>query len=120
VRRLRPEDLQPTDEERQLTRTASGAEGQGAAVGGGIGTALGSVAGGALGTVALPGLGTAAGAGLGASLGGTLGSLIGGGLGGKQAESADQKLQKIDEERQRRLAEYQLHQQALDDLLAMG
>jgi hypothetical protein len=119
VRRLRPQDLEVTDEERELARTAAGAGGQGAAWGGGLGTALGAGLGAALSIptmgVLSPGLVTA-----GAGVGGALGGAIGSSVGGMQAEGAEKRLAEIDEERQRRLSEYQLRQQALDDLLAQG
>lgn len=116
-RRLRPEDLQPTDRERQLAKTASSASGNAGAIGGGLGSALGA----GLGALSL--LTPAAPAapalmGLGTSLGGALGGAIGGSIGDAQASGAEEELQKIDEERQRQIAEWQARQGALDDLLA--
>lgn len=114
MRRLNASDLEVTEEERRLAREAEEAEGYG-----GTGSAIGSGVGGALGLLGFaggPALGAAT-AGLGAGLGGSAGALIGSALGQKKADSANERLADIDRERQKRLQDYQLRQQALDALM---
>lgn len=114
MRRLRPEDLEPTERERALTRRLQDGE-KGAGMGAGIGTALGAGLG-ALGFLAGPEVGLPA-MGLGASLGGSLGGAIGGSAGGMSTDAAADELQKAEAKRQQLLNEYQLRQQALDALM---
>jgi hypothetical protein len=116
--RLRPEDLEATDEERALARQQSSGT-QAAGVGGALGTAAGAALGALLG-IPTGGALSAPLAGVGAGVGGALGSAIGGQIGQGQADDATEKLQKLDEERQKKLTEYQLRQQALDDLMGQS
>lgn len=114
MRRLRPDDLEPTDRERALARRVNDGE-KGAGIGAGVGTALGAGLG-ALGFLAGPEVGIPA-MGAGASLGGSLGGAIGGGIGGMSADDASEELRRAEEKRQRLLNDYQLRQQALDALM---
>lgn len=113
MRRLNASDPEVTEEERRLAREAEEAEGYG-----GTGSAIGSGVGGALGLLgfAVPGLGPVT-TGLGAGLGGLAGGAIGGALGQKKADGANERLADIDRERQKRVQDYQLRQQALDALM---
>jgi hypothetical protein len=114
VRRLKASDLEVTEEERRLAREAEEAAGYG-----GTGSAIGSGVGGALGALGFLG-GPALGAvttGLGASLGGAGGGLIGSAIGGEKGQKASDRLADIDRERQKRVQDYQLRQQALDALM---
>ncbi len=113
-RPFRPEDFEPDDDELEAARELAEAEGYG-----GTGQAIGSLAGGALGALGFLG-GPAVGAtttGLGASLGGGLGGLIGGELGRGKADKASDKLREAERERQRKLADYQNRQAALNALM---
>ncbi len=112
--RLRPEDLEVSEEERRLARQQN-AGAQGGGVGAGIGTAAGAALG-ALGFFGGPAVGLAT-VPLGASLGGAIGGAAGSSIGNAQADDASEKLSKLDMERQKKLTEYQLRQQALDALL---
>lgn len=114
MRRLRPEDLEPTDEERTLSRRLQDGQ-KGAGIGSGIGTALGAGLG-ALGFLAGPAVGIPL-TGLGASLGGQLGGAVGGQVGGGSADDAQAQLEELQEKRQKLLNDYQLRQQALDALM---
>lgn len=106
---LRPEDIAPTEQELADARTAASAQQNGGSWGTGIGTALGGI----VGTLVAPGAGTALGASLGGGLGGALGTAIGGGIAG----GANDELQHAAAIRARRLADFQLKQKALDQLL---
>src|SRR4051794_17829462 len=104
-----PDELLPSEAELEAQRRAARAPGESQAWGSGIGGILGALAGGALGTFVAPGLGTAAGATLGGSLGGGLGGVIGGGLGNGQADKAEKLLTAADLERQKKIAQFQMH-----------
>lgn len=114
ARSYRPEDFDISDDEREASEDLAEAEGYGA-----NGQAIGSLAGGALGALGFiggPALGGVT-TGLGASLGGTAGGLIGGKLGSDKADKATATLLKAEEERQRKLQDYQNRQQALAALM---
>lgn len=114
------DELEPTDEERRAAREAASVGGTNEAWGTGIGSALGAILGGAAGTFVAPGLGTAAGAGLGAAAGGGLGKAIGSSLANQTIDRDQRILDDADRRRQRKLAQYQMHEEALNRLLSMS
>jgi hypothetical protein len=119
MRRLRPEDLEPSEREKALARKSAEAGGYGG-IGAGVGSVAGGVLGALIGGIPTAGAGALPGAGLGASLGGSAGGVIGGLLGESQANEADEELSKLDAERQRKILQQQLRQEALDALMAQS
>ena len=106
----RPEDIAPSERELEDAKTAASAQQNGGSIGGALGTAGGAI----IGTLLGPGIGTAAGA----ALGGTIGSAAGNFIGGQIANGASDELQHAAAIRARKLADFQLKQRALDQLLA--
>ncbi len=111
-----PDELTPGKRELEAQRKAAASPGMGQAWGSGIG----GVAGGALGALGLlggPGL-AAITIPAGAAAGSALGGAIGGTVGNAQADEASEILNDAEAERQKKLAAFQLRQQALQQLLS--
>lgn len=110
-------EFEPSAKERAAARTSAAAQQQGSAWGTGIGGALGAGLG-ALGFFGGPGVGAIT-LPAGAAAGGALGNAVGGWIGGMQADEADEELRAAEMERQRKLAEMQMRQEALAQLKAV-
>lgn len=110
------DELEPSEEEKQAARTAASAQGTDAAWGSGIGT----VAGGALGALGILGGPELAALTIpaGMTLGGTVGNALGGQIGGDAAHNASDTLSADEAERQKKVTEVQLREDALNRLLA--
>ena len=114
-RRFKPDEFTPSQREKDLARKV----GEGGAGAASAGSAIGSLAGGALGALGFlggPVLGAAT-LGAGAGIGSQLGSLAGTALAEGDLRAAEDELAETEEERQRRLADYQLRQEALQGLV---
>ena len=116
ARRLRAEDIETTEEERRLAREQAEADSYG-----GTGSAIGGIAGGALGALGFlagPAVGAAT-TGIGSTLGGLAGGAIGSNLGAQKGDAAAERLMAIERDRQKKLSQYELRQQALDELMGV-
>jgi hypothetical protein len=124
ARRLRPEDLLPTERERWLAKQAQKAPEEargwggtlGKIVGGGIG-ALGYLGDVATGGASLGAIGTATTA-LGAGVGGALGESIGGAIGDSQAEGYESEGLALEAKRAENMNRWQRRRAALQALLS--
>jgi phage tail tape-measure protein len=117
-RRIKSSDFEVSQRERELARKL----GEGGAGAQSTGSTIGSLAGAGLGALGflVPGAGLALGPALmsaGAGLGGQVGGMIGGKAAEGELEDAEDDLMDVDEERKRKLADYQLRQEALQGLL---
>lgn len=120
------EDLQPTQQELDDEKLAASAQGTGAGIGTAAGTVVGGLAGAGIGLLPLLGGPTAViapetvigGATLGANLGGTAGNLIGNSIGSWVGTEAEKRARAAALRRQRGKSDFDLHQSALDELLA--
>jgi hypothetical protein len=111
-----PTEFAPTREELDATRTAAGAPQTGTSWGAGVGTVLGGLAGLLPLLAAQPELLPLT-IPAGAAAGGALGSAVGGSVGGAVASGANEIVDAATQERNRKLAQLQMHQQALDALM---
>lgn len=117
-RRIKPSDFEVSARERELARKV----GEGGAGAQSTGSTIGSLAGAGLGALGflVPGAGLALGPalmGAGARLGGQVGGMIGEKSAEGEVDDAEEDLMDIDEQRKRKLADYQLRQEALQGLL---
>jgi phage tail tape-measure protein len=120
-RRFRPEEFEPSDEELADARTSQSAQGTDSAIGSGVGGLVGTLAG--LAPLLIPGVGAAIApitAPMGGQIGSSVGSAIGGQIGGHDAEQADERLRKAEEERKKKLTALQMREQALNDFIGGG
>ena len=115
-RKQQQDELELSQEEKDLLLEAEEAQGRGT----GIGATVGSIAGGALGALSglfTGGATTLPGASLGASLGGGVGGTIGSWLGGNQAKDALERANKLKQDRQSSLLDRSSKQEAIYGLL---
>lgn len=113
------DELEPTEEERAAARKSAGAQQTASAWGSGIGTVLGGLAGLTPLLAGQPEL-LAATLPAGLSAGASIGNTVGGLVGGAEADKADKQLSEAELQRQKRLAELQLHDEALNRLYSTG
>ena len=117
-RRIKPSDFEVSQRERELAQKV----GEGGAGAQAAGSTIGSILGGGLGALGflVPGAGAALGPALmsaGAGLGGQVGGMIGEKSAEGEIDDAEEDLMDADEQRKRKLADYQLRQEALQGLL---
>lgn len=112
------DDLDVSDRERELARTAETAQGTGTGVGTAIGTGLGTLAG--LAPLLIPGAGiplAGVTAPAGAAAGGALGGAAGSAIGGHFADQAGDELLEAQGDREEKLATLEEREEALRALL---